>query len=125
MPKGGALHLHEYSLVSTEWLLTNVSYRLGLFMCEGEGGWLQYAWFTKTPADLTCNWVSVQTARSNEGNKVVDDKILRSMQFMSDTYVHGNLTWAWSNFEKGSVYKKDDCQPKTFLPNNELLRCNL
>ena len=34
MPKGGALHLHEYGMVSAQWILNNITYREGLFISD-------------------------------------------------------------------------------------------
>jgi len=124
LPKGGALHLHEYSMVSTQWIVANLTYRPDLFWCTRHGPqlllsprsnqyarrqtgdedeWLDFGWFSTQENNITwqnCTWERIVDARERLGKGVVDDKILRTIQFMSDSFVGGNLEWAWSRFER-------------------------
>jgi len=103
MPKGGALHLHVHAMTSAAWIVSNLTYRPGIFMCQKPGQWMAYAWFATEENTLSwdnCTWERISAARQMLGNAVVDDNILRSIQFSPDTFVHGDLTWAWSTFEK-------------------------
>jgi len=102
MPKGGALHLHEYSMVSTQWIVANVSYRDGLYM-RAKDGWLTYGWFRNNASTLVHDggvWQNVQAARAERGSAQVDGEILRSIQFTAEGYVAGDLNWVWRRFEK-------------------------
>ena len=83
MPKGGALHLHEYSMTSAEWIVSNLTYRSGVFMCQKPEQWLSYAWFSTEENNFewnNCSWERISTARKSLGNRTIDDLILRSIQ---------------------------------------------
>jgi hypothetical protein len=36
MPKGGSLHLHDTAITSADWVVENITYREGLYMCKPE-----------------------------------------------------------------------------------------
>lgn len=92
MPKGGALHLHEYSMTSTNWILTNLTYRPGIFMCQKPDQWMTYAWLTTEENSLewkNCTWERISAARQKFGNESIDNRILRSIQAHDNMKLNG------------------------------------
>ena len=86
-------------MVSSDYIVSNLTYRNDLYMCLHEG-WLKYAWFTKNETNKDCQWMNVAKARSELGPEVVDQDILKSIQFSPESYHQGNLNLIWKNFEK-------------------------
>ena len=83
MPKGGVLHAHTHGLTSSNWILYNLTYRPGLFMCQKPGQWLSYAWLTTQENVLmwdNCDWQRIYQARQEFGVESIDNQILRSIQ---------------------------------------------
>jgi adenosine deaminase CECR1 len=48
MPKGAALHVHDLSIASTDWIVSNLTYWPNLFMCDnGNDRFWSFAWLLR------------------------------------------------------------------------------
>ncbi|EHB12434.1 Adenosine deaminase CECR1 [Heterocephalus glaber] len=67
MPKGAALHLHEFSLVSTEWVVKNITYRPHCYFCATQRGDLLFKFANpppRNPKTRECSqWFSMEELR--------------------------------------------------------------
>ncbi|CAG2060823.1 unnamed protein product [Timema podura] len=75
MPKGGALHLHDTGLVSTDYVM-NLTYRSGLFMCTTDPSGLLRLHFFVTP-DTSCEWEELSAVRRRSEDVAEFDHRLR------------------------------------------------
>ncbi|MED6289589.1 Adenosine deaminase 2-A [Characodon lateralis] len=83
MPKGGALHVHDFSMVDVEWLVKNVTYRPHCYMCSTDEPSFRFIFSSQWPKPLPrCSpWVLLENLRS----KMVNATDL-------DNSIRGNLT---------------------------------
>ena len=45
MPKGGVMHVHEFAITSSDWVIQNITYRDNLYMCiNQDSNNLQFGW---------------------------------------------------------------------------------
>ncbi len=45
MPKGGVMHVHEFAITSSDWVIKNITYRDNLYMCiNKDNDNLQFGW---------------------------------------------------------------------------------
>ncbi|XP_046315823.1 adenosine deaminase 2 isoform X1 [Marmota monax] len=80
MPKGAALHLHEFGMASMEWLVKNVTYRPHCYFCITPEGILQFRFAQSAPQNLKArecsNWVLLEDHRKKLKDTVEFDKSL-------------------------------------------------
>ncbi|MBZ3887782.1 Adenosine deaminase CECR1 [Sciurus carolinensis] len=67
IPKGAALHLHEFGMASMEWLVKNVTYRPHCYFCITPEGILQFRFAQSAPRNRKgrecSNWVLLEDHR--------------------------------------------------------------
>ncbi|XP_069683236.1 adenosine deaminase 2-like [Periplaneta americana] len=74
-PKGAALHNHDQALVSTDFLVYNLTYMPNLYTCKtSRGMWLFH--FFQEP-DRKCGWKLVSELRNNATNVTQFDEALK------------------------------------------------
>lgn len=98
MPKGGALHIHDLSMVSVDWLVKNVTYRPNCFMCCTDSRSIRFVFSSQTPKPLpNCSpWMLLEKLRAKTVNVTeLDNSIM------------GNLT-LFTNLDPESVYPNQD-----------------
>ncbi|XP_071100163.1 adenosine deaminase AGSA-like [Haliotis cracherodii] len=98
MPKGGALHTHDSSITSLDWLIKNVTYRPDCYMCFDKNKQLQMHFYSKPPQSKDCKWQTVKTLRAQSGNVGLFDSYLLSnisiiVDNPQDVYVTVNDVW--------------------------------
>nr|CAD7197876.1 unnamed protein product [Timema douglasi] len=99
MPKGGALHLHDTGLVSTDYVM-NLTYRSGLFMCTTDPSGLLRLHFFVTP-DNSCEWEELSAVRRRSEDVVEFDHRLRknlTMVVDNPRERYPNINVAWQKF---------------------------
>nr|CAD7569790.1 unnamed protein product [Timema californicum] len=99
MPKGGALHLHDTGLVSTDYVM-NLTYRSGLFMCTTDPSGLLRLHFFVTP-DNSCEWEELSAIRRRSEDVVEFDRRLRknlTMVVDNPRERYPNINVAWQKF---------------------------
>ncbi|XP_059164002.1 adenosine deaminase AGSA-like [Physella acuta] len=78
MPKGAALHIHDMSMVSLDWLVTNVTYRDDVYMCPLANGYLNFQVFNSSYQTSDCLWKLVKNERAASGNVTAFDLNLKN-----------------------------------------------
>ncbi|CAG5129369.1 unnamed protein product, partial [Candidula unifasciata] len=68
MPKGAALHLHDTSATSLDWLIKNATYRDHVYMCVAADGFINFRAFLNPPENPSCVWKSVKDERAQADN---------------------------------------------------------
>ncbi|XP_059161941.1 adenosine deaminase AGSA-like [Physella acuta] len=63
MPKGAALHIHDQSMVSLDWIVKNATYRDNVYMCVANQS-LFFRVFNATSINSACEWKSVKSQRA-------------------------------------------------------------
>lgn len=67
---GGALHLHDFSMTSVEWLVRNATYRPHCYMCETDNQSVRFIFSSRGPKPLPgCSaWTLLETLRARTAN---------------------------------------------------------
>ncbi|KAH9493092.1 hypothetical protein Btru_022781, partial [Bulinus truncatus] len=98
MPKGGALHVHDLSAVSLDWLIQNATYRDNIYMCVNSQTYIMFKAFKSPPADPDCQWKSVKGERAAASSPEVFDAFLKhNLSLMIsdpvETFADNNMAW--------------------------------
>ncbi|KAM4733629.1 adenosine deaminase 2-A [Anableps anableps] len=80
MPKGGALHVHDFSMVDVEWLVKNATYRPHCYMCSTDDASVRFTFSSRWPRRLPgCSpWVLLENLRSKMVNATELDNSIRA-----------------------------------------------
>ncbi|XP_059164014.1 adenosine deaminase AGSA-like [Physella acuta] len=78
MPKGAALHLHDQSMVSLDWIVYNATYRDNVWMCLNHNGFLIFRVFNDSYQPKDCKWKSVAVERKAAPNVTAFDLNIRN-----------------------------------------------
>ncbi|KAH9493090.1 hypothetical protein Btru_022777 [Bulinus truncatus] len=81
MPKGAALHIHDQSMVSLDWIIKNVTYRDNVYMCLKQPSYLIFQVFNKTQSSQAggdCDWKLITKEREMSTNVQQFDLNLRN-----------------------------------------------
>ncbi|XP_055976181.1 adenosine deaminase 2 isoform X2 [Sorex fumeus] len=106
MPKGAALHLHDFGILSMDWLVKNVTYRPHCHFCRTPKGALKFKFAHPTPpapAPAECSkWILLEDYRKQLQNvSEFDNNLLKAFTLMTTnpdvTYATQDLIW--SKFE--------------------------
>lgn len=100
MPKGGALHVHDCSIASIDWLVKNVTYRDNCFMCYDVNRDISFQFFAKPPANPGCPWKLVSEYRQASGNISAFDKILAQSMLLTTENINQDANHVWQRFEQ-------------------------
>ncbi|CAG5129368.1 unnamed protein product [Candidula unifasciata] len=98
MPKGAALHLHDTSVTSLDWLIKNATYRDNIYMCVAADGLINFQAFLNPPNNSDCVWRSVRDERARaEDIAAFDLNLKRNLSLLvSDpltTYIDNADVW--------------------------------
>ncbi|KAF5919409.1 hypothetical protein HPG69_009890 [Diceros bicornis minor] len=103
MPKGAALHVHDFSILSVDWLVKNVTYRPHCHFCFTPKGTLQFKFAhptppTPTPAECS-EWILLEKYRRGLQNITeFDNSLLKNFTLMTEnpevTYANQNIVWS-------------------------------
>uniref|UniRef100_A0A4W2ICG5 Adenosine deaminase 2 n=1 Tax=Bos indicus x Bos taurus TaxID=30522 RepID=A0A4W2ICG5_BOBOX len=103
MPKGAALHVHDFSITSPDWLVKNATYRPHCYFCFTRRGTPQFRFAhptTPTPKPAECpQWVLLEKFRKGLRNvSEFDNSLLRNLTLMTEnphvTYADQDAIWA-------------------------------
>ncbi|KAK3289113.1 hypothetical protein CYMTET_3441 [Cymbomonas tetramitiformis] len=98
MPKGAVLHQHLDSMLPSEWLVKNASYRPNLYQYQGkfdaETPYGTFKFFKNPPGSL---WISVKELRSAAGNVTAFDKSLVELLSTNELAYDASIDY-WSKF---------------------------
>lgn len=97
MPKGSALHAHDYAQLLPEWVVKNVTYRKHLYACKKDGKYL----FLFSHCVPGGEWLSVKQLRKQSCSAEAFDNWLRSLltlEVENPDEVYKDINVAWDAF---------------------------
>ncbi|XP_018558988.1 adenosine deaminase 2-A [Lates calcarifer] len=106
MPKGGALHVHDFSMVDVEWLVKNVTYRPQCFMCVTDKQSIRFIFSSQLPKPLPhCSpWTLLENLRAKMINITdLDNSIMGNLTLFTDEdpeTVYPSQDVVWDRFEQ-------------------------
>lgn len=106
MPKGGALHLHDFSIVDVEWLVKNVTYRPLCYMCFTDNQSVRFIFSSQWPKPLPhCSaWTLLENLRAKTTNTTdLDNSIMNNLRLLTDQdpeVVYPSQDVIWERFEQ-------------------------
>ncbi|XP_060932791.1 adenosine deaminase 2-A [Limanda limanda] len=106
MPKGGALHVHDFSMADPEWLVKNATYRPDCWMCFTDTHSVRFIFSSQLPKPLPrcSHWNLLEKLRAKTSNSTeLDDSILRNLTLFTDQdpeSVYPSQDVVWHVFEQ-------------------------
>ncbi|KAM9351931.1 adenosine deaminase 2-A [Symphorus nematophorus] len=106
MPKGGALHVHDLSMASVEWVVKNVTYRPYCYMCVTDNQSVRFIFSFQSPKALAhCSpWTLLETLRAKMVNTTdLDNSIMGNLTIFTDQdaeTVYPSQDVIWDRFEQ-------------------------
>ena len=99
LPKGAALHTHDLSIASVAWVVSDLTYLPGLYLCEDSG--IRFAWLSGPTDDDegSCdNWVALVDRRAEVGEEAFDrylvDLLTINVDNPEQAYPDINAVWS-------------------------------
>ncbi|XP_070686609.1 adenosine deaminase 2-A isoform X2 [Pempheris klunzingeri] len=106
MPKGGALHVHDLSMVDMEWLVKNATYRPHCYMCYTDSQSIRFVFSSQWPKALPrCSpWILLENLRAKLVNTTdLDNSIMGNLTLFTDQdpeTVYPSQDVIWDRFEQ-------------------------
>nr|XP_046250151.1 adenosine deaminase 2-A isoform X2 [Scatophagus argus]XP_046250152.1 adenosine deaminase 2-A isoform X2 [Scatophagus argus]XP_046250153.1 adenosine deaminase 2-A isoform X2 [Scatophagus argus] len=106
MPKGGALHVHDFSMTSVEWLVKNATYRPHCYMCFTDNDSIRFIFSSLWPKSLPhCSpWILLENLRAKMANTTdLDNSIMGNLTIFTDQdpeTVYPSQDVIWNRFEQ-------------------------
>lgn len=106
MPKGGALHVHDFAMVDVEWVVKNVTYRPYCYMCSTDTRSIRFIFSSQLPKPLPrCSpWVLLKSLRARTVNITnLDNSIMNNLTLFTNLdpeKVYPNQDIVWDRFEQ-------------------------
>lgn len=106
MPKGGALHVHDLSMTSVDWLVKNVTYRPHCYMCLTDNQSIRFIFSSRWPKALPhCSpWTLLEDLRAKMVNTTdLDNSIMGNLTLFTDQdpeTVYPSQDVIWDKFEQ-------------------------
>ncbi|KAM9376346.1 adenosine deaminase 2-A-like [Pholidichthys leucotaenia] len=106
MPKGGALHIHDFAMVDVEWLVKNVTYRPHCYMCFTYNKSVRFVFSSQEPKPLPhCSpWTLLKNVRAKMKDTTdLDKSIMDYLMLFTDQdpeTVYPSQDVVWERFEQ-------------------------
>ncbi|GAA6069748.1 adenosine deaminase 2-A-like isoform X1 [Tachysurus ichikawai] len=104
MPKGAALHVHDFGMVGVEWLVKNVTYRENCYACFTDDGSVRFVFSsTQRKAAPSCSaWTLLKTLRAKHNTTELDNSFIRNLTLVTEDpdSEYPNQDVVWKRFEQ-------------------------
>lgn len=105
MPKGAALHVHDFAMGSLEWLVKNVTYQPHCYMCVTDGQSIRFIFSQRPKALPHCSdWTLLEDLRAKLVNATeLDHSIMANLTIFTDQdpeVLYPSQNVIWDRFEQ-------------------------
>ncbi|XP_024137960.1 adenosine deaminase 2-A [Oryzias melastigma] len=106
MPKGGALHVHDFSMVDVDWLVMNATYRPHCYMCCTDNQSIRFIFSSRRPKPLPrCSpWTLLEELRAKMVNSTdLDSSIKQNLTLFTEQdpeEAYPSQDVVWDRFEQ-------------------------
>ncbi|KAK3535959.1 hypothetical protein QTP70_021464 [Hemibagrus guttatus] len=104
MPKGAALHVHDFAMVGVDWLVKNVTYRENCYVCFTDDGSVRFVFLSTQPkvAPFCSAWVLLKSLREKHNTTELDNSFIRNLTLFTEDpdSEYPNQDVVWKRFEQ-------------------------
>ncbi|TRY54540.1 hypothetical protein DNTS_033404, partial [Danionella cerebrum] len=105
MPKGAALHVHDFGMVGVDWLVKNVTYRKNCYVCFTDEQSIQFLFSSSSPASRPhcSSWILLRSLREKVENITeLDNSFVRNLTLFTEDpdTMYPNQSVVWKRFEQ-------------------------
>ncbi|XP_059392622.1 adenosine deaminase 2-A isoform X2 [Carassius carassius] len=100
MPKGAALHVHDFAMVGVDWLVRNVSYRENCYVCFTDEQTVRFIFSSGQPASRShcSSWSLLRSLRGKIKNTTdLDNSFIRNLTLFTEdpdrAYPSQDIVW--------------------------------
>ncbi|KAL2093278.1 hypothetical protein ACEWY4_010590 [Coilia grayii] len=108
MPKGGALHVHDFALVDVSWLVKNVTYRPHCYVCFTDSSSVRFVFSLHQPktSPQCSKWMLLETLRAKVDNTTdLDNSFIRNLTLYTydPEVAYPSQDVVWKRFEEAFI----------------------
>lgn len=104
MPKGAALHVHDFAMVGVEWLVKNVTYRENCYVCFTDDRSVRFVFSAEQPKPqgYCSTWTLLRPLREKLNSTELDNSFIRNLTLITEDpeTAYPNQDVVWKRFEQ-------------------------
>ncbi|XP_051546062.1 adenosine deaminase 2-A [Myxocyprinus asiaticus] len=105
MPKGAALHVHDFAMVGVEWLVKNVTYRENCYVCFTDDHSVQFTFSSGQPVSRPrcSSWTLLRSLREKIKNSTnLDNSFIQNLTLFTEEpdRAYPSQDVVWKRFEQ-------------------------